>query len=237
MIWRRKKAAAWVSLLVALLGWGIWQFSPAQAIYAISHLSDPARLATLGERQANPRLNKIVYWLDESRDQGLSPERAIQMAQLLNGTQEPRAHLVKESLLRNVKIADELGLLTDANKDRLRRGSSAQVSRGPYAGEPVEIDHIVPFSLARELGNELANLEMLPKTLNRRKSNHVQQRQLDYALKFFQAGLLRKESLDRVQAKAKSDQLHQNRPSPKRAQSPPRSQKNRSPKQENSVPR
>jgi hypothetical protein len=50
----------------------------------------------------------------------------------------------------------------------------------------------------------LANLEMLPKTMNRQKSNHVTTRQLDYAARFLEAGLLSKESFVRVQAKANS---------------------------------
>ena len=71
---------------------------------------------------------------------------------------------------------------------------------GPYAGETVEIDHIVPISLAPELGNELANLEMLPRPLNRAKSAHVGARQIDLAEEFFRAGLLTKESLARLKA-------------------------------------
>jgi hypothetical protein len=105
--------------------------------------------------------------------------------------------------VRNLKIADQLGLLSGENLNKLRNGHAGVVSRGPYAGESVEIDHVVPYSLAPEVGNELANLEMLPRTLNRRKSNRVGQRQLDQAERLFQAGLLTKVSRDRVRAKAK----------------------------------
>ena len=105
----------------------------------------------------------------------------MDLAQWFNGTPNKRAALVKASLLQNLKIARELGLLTPDNLEHLRRGHAALASRGPYAGESVEIDHIVPISLAPEIGNELANLEMLPRTLNRQKSNRVGARQLAYA--------------------------------------------------------
>lgn len=192
-----------LAVLVALLGGGlVWQFSPLQALRAVSSLSDPAKLATLGKRGANSRLNKLVYWLDQARRRGLPPETAISLAQKVNQTSEPRASLVKAGLLRNLKIADQLGLLTPDNQQRLRRGQAAVVTRGPYMGQYVEIDHIVPISLAPELGNELANLEMLPARLNRSKSDWVGPRQLAHAHALAKAGLLTAESLARVQAKA-----------------------------------
>ena len=84
----------------------------------------------------------------------------------------------------------------------MRRGHAGIVTQGPYTRSPVEIDHIVPYSLAKEVGNELANLEMLPELLNRRKSNHVGERQLSHAQRLYEAGLLTPESLARVQAHA-----------------------------------
>lgn len=197
---RRKPTIA--TAVLALIAFVVWQFTPLQAIVALSSLSDPAKLATLGERGANARLNKIVFWLDVARQRGMSAESAVGWAQTINGTSEPRASLVKNQLDRNLKIADELGLLTAENRDRLKRGNAAIVARGPYSGETVEIDHIVPFSLAPEVGNELANLEMLPKTLNRQKSNRVNERQLAHAEKLFEAGMLGKESLEEVRRQA-----------------------------------
>ena len=161
---RKSHFSLWV-LLFGILGGLLWQFSPIQGVYSIANLSDPAKLATLGERGANPRLNKIVYWLDQTRGKWITPETAIGLAQTFNRVKEPKASLVKESLLHNLKIADELGLLTSENKNHLRGGHAATITRGPYKGDTVEIDHVVPISLAPELGNELANLEMIPKTI------------------------------------------------------------------------
>ena len=64
------------------------------------------------------------------------------------------------------------------------------VTRGPYLGQPAEVVHIVPLALAPELDHELANLELLPMTLNRRKGSRAGERQRDYARRFQAAGLL-----------------------------------------------
>lgn len=199
---RIRRNAAVGTGIAALLLWLAWQFGPIQALVAVANLSDPAKLRTLGERGANSRLNKVVYWLHQAERQGMPSSRAITCAQFLNGTTEPRASLVKESLGRNLKIADELGLFTQENLDRLRHGKAAVITKGPYVKSSVEIDHIVPYSLAKEVGNELANLEMMPEPLNRKKSNRVGERQLAHAERLYAAGLLSKESFDRVRAQA-----------------------------------
>lgn len=198
----RRKQLGIASLLLAILAGLGWQFTPIPAIVAISSLSDPAKLATLGKRGANPRLNKIVYWLDVARDRGLAPAGTVEWAQRLNGVSGPRAPLVRDTLLRNLRIAEQLGLFTDSNRGRLRSGEAGIITAGPYKGETVEIDHIVPISLAPELGNELANLEMLPRPLNRSKSNRVGARQIDVAEEFRQAGMLSPESMARLRTAA-----------------------------------
>lgn len=198
--WKRK--IGWTGLLLSIAAALLWQFTPVPAVISVAHLSDPSKLATLGKRGANPRVNKIVYWLEHGRERHLPYETTLNWAQFLNRTPEQRALLVKETSLRNMRIATELGLLTSTNLQSLKRGNAAVVTKGPYSGDKVEIDHIVPVSLAPELGNELANLEMMPARLNRAKSNKVGQRQLSYANKFAAAGLLGSNSLVQVQASA-----------------------------------
>src|SRR5688572_31998071 len=145
---RRKPTV--VTAILAAMAFVVWQFTPLQAIVSLTSLTDPDKLQTLGERGANSRLNKIVFWLDVARQRGMPAETAIGWAQTFNWTREPRASLVQTGLARNLKIADELGLLTADNRQKLKRGHAAIVTRGPYTAETVEIDHIVPFSLAPE---------------------------------------------------------------------------------------
>jgi hypothetical protein len=93
--------------------------------------------------------------------------------------QQPRRDMVKESLLRNLLIANRLGLLTPANLDAMKRGKSPTVTLGPYAGEITEVDHILPVAKFPQYGKEFWNLELMPQSLNRRKGDTVGQRQMD----------------------------------------------------------
>ncbi len=196
----RRKISFLFGLIILLFG-GLWKFSPIDDVRNVSDLTDPLKLSGLGERGANSRLNKLIFWLWHAEQRGLAPETTLNWAFRLNGQQEPQAGLVRESLLRNVKIARQLGLLDAKNLEDLRHGRAGTVREGPYKGELVEIDHIVPLSLAPEVGNELANLEMLPRTLNRRKSNRVNERQLAHAERLHNAGLLTQTSLLKVHQK------------------------------------
>lgn len=92
----------------------------ATCIRAISSQSDPAKLATLGSRQTNPRLKRIMFYLATARAGGADPGEVIDQAQKANGSfGTPRAPLVKASLLRNLKICDGLAMLDPENLARL----------------------------------------------------------------------------------------------------------------------
>ena len=162
------------------------------AVSAIASLTDPAKLATLsGDRAANQRVLKCVYWLNDARSRGIEPEAVIDRAQALNqSAQQSRAPLVEAALLRNLAIAGKLGCLTSENLERMRHGRSPVISRGPYVGERAEIDHIVPLAVEPALRHEIANLELLPRTLNRRKGASMGERQRDYLEKFRRADLV-----------------------------------------------
>jgi hypothetical protein len=146
------------------------------AMVAIRSLTDPAKIATLRDpRACNDRLLKVVYWLHQAHQSGQEPQ-AVLDASLV---QQPRRDMVKESLLRNLVIANRLGLLTPANLDAMKRGKSPTVTFGPYAGEIAEVDHILPVAKFPQYGKEFWNLELMPQSLNRRKGETMGQRQMD----------------------------------------------------------
>ena len=102
--------------------------SLSTCVRAIAAQSDPAKLATLGQRQANPRLKRILYWLAEARAAGEDPGDIIDRAQQRNGgAGTPRALLVKASLLRNLKICEALGMVTP---DKPRQVEARQRANG-----------------------------------------------------------------------------------------------------------
>lgn len=155
-------------------------------------------------RQPTTKTGYSDRQLAAARDGGADPAEVIEQAQRANGSfGTPRAPLVKASLLRNLKICDGLGLLTPENRTRLRHGQAPVVTRGPYQGEPVHVDHIVPLAHAWDVDNELANLEMLPRSLNCAKGAKVGDRQLDYARKFQAAGLITEANLINLQTRYK----------------------------------
>jgi hypothetical protein len=203
---RGKKPGLLFTLLAAIvaLGWWFIQQSPE---FVIAGLADPVELRELGERGANPRLNQIVYWLHEAERAGDNPTNVLATALARVYGSAAQRQLVQAGLLRNLSIAHRLGLLTPehGNLEQLQQGRSATITTGPYAGERTEVDHILPRSLAPEVDNELANLELTPASLNRQKSNRVNERHVSVAEQFFQAGLLTAESRERVRTQAKSN--------------------------------
>ena len=83
--------------------------------------------------------------------------------------------------------------------DKLRRGNAPTITKGPYAGELATVDHILPRSVVPELDNKLCNLEFMPETLNRRKSDKIGERQRSLARQWHAVGLLGDEGLRAVE--------------------------------------
>jgi len=151
-------------------------------------------------REANDLLLMSVALLIEAEDKGADPGEILRVAERVNNTPVNYSDLLTESLLRNIKIARELELDTPTNLALMAEGKSPIVGAGPYAGEKIEVDHIVPRSLAPDLDNLLINLEMMPRTLNRKKSNKVTERAYSMAKRFFEAGVMTPESWETVES-------------------------------------
>ena len=162
---------------------------------ALASLTDPTKLATLkGDRAANPRLQKCVYWLAYAEEQGQRPEAVLDESAKLNKTEgTPYAGFVRWGLLENLKIANELGLLTPEGMAELRRGKSATITKGQYAGQEAEADHVIPRTVCPELQNQVMNLELLPAALNRAKSDKVTERAIVFCKELYDAKLLSEE--------------------------------------------
>ena len=167
---------------------------------AIASLTDPNKLATLkGERAANPRLQKCVYWLAYAEEQGQKPEVVLDESSKINKTDgTPYAGFVRWGFLENLKIAKELGLLTPEGMAELRRGKSATITKGQYAGQEAEADHTIPRSVCLELQNQVMNLELMPASLNRAKSDKVTERAKVFAKELYDAKLLSEAAWKRV---------------------------------------
>jgi hypothetical protein len=102
-------------------------------------------------------------------------------------------------LLKNLKIAKELGLLTPKGMAELRRGKSATITKGQYEGQEAEADHVIRRAVCPELRNQVMNLELLPASLNRAKSDKVTDRAKVFAKELYEAKLLSEEGWERVE--------------------------------------
>ena len=148
---------------------------------------------------ANPRVQKAVYWLAVARQQGHKPEVVLDRA-LAGKMSGDAAKLTKAALLRNLDIAEKLGCLDADGLAEMRKGNAATIRRGPYKGDQLSVDHIIPRSVAPELDNVIANLELMPQRMNAGKRDRVGKRQVDMARKFHQAGMLSTNGLRAVEA-------------------------------------
>ena len=174
--------------------------APSTVAVAIAAQTDPAKLATLkGEGAANPRLQKCVYWLAYAEEQGEKPEVVLDESAKLNKTAgTPYAGLLSWGLLENLKIAKEFGLLTPEGMAELRRGDSAAITKGQYAGQEAEAGLVIPRAVCPELQNQLMNLELLPASLNQAKSDKVTDRAKVFAKELYDSKLLSEEGWTKV---------------------------------------
>ena len=188
-------------LLFAFLLVAVPSIKAGTSASALASLTDPAKLATLkGEQAANPLLQKCVYWLAYAEGQGEKPEAVIDESAKLNKTAGTAyAGFLSWGLLENLKIAKELGLLTPEGMAELKQGKSATITKGQYAGQEAEADLVIPMSLCPEVQNQVMNLELLPASLKKSKSDKVTDRARVFAKELYEAKLLSEEGWKKVQ--------------------------------------
>lgn len=169
----------------------------------IAELIRPEKLATLGERGANPRVQKVVYWLAVAKQQGQSPKKIANEAVALAGyTNHLARQLTADAIVRNLDIATKLGCLDATGLEAMRHGHSPTINKGPYQGDHASVDHIIPLAICPELDVVIANLELLPARMNSSKRDRVGERQLPLARKLHDAYLLSAEGLTKVSTAA-----------------------------------
>jgi len=123
--------------------------------------------------------------------QGQTPEVVLIEAARRNKTDGTTyAVFIRCCLLHNLEIARELGLLNPEGMAELRQGKTATITKGQYSGQEAEADHVIPRRVCPELQNQIMNLELLPASLNRAKSDKVTERARVSAKALYDAKLL-----------------------------------------------
>lgn len=157
----------------------------------IASLIDPIKLASLRERGANSRVQKITAILIAAKTDGKNPNEITQQAITKIGWENtPKGDLTTAAIIRNLIIAERLGATTPEDIAAMKKGNAATVRRGPYTGDILSVDHIIPRSVAPSLDNTIANLELMPLRVNQAKGNKIGDRQISLAKKLHAAGLL-----------------------------------------------
>ena len=165
----------------------------------VGGLINPTRLAALGPRGANSRVQKCVYWLTMARRAQENVTNTLDHAIASVGyTNTNAARLTRDALLRNLDIAEKLGCLDPDGLSEMRRGRAATIRRGPYSGDQLSVDHIIPRAVCPELDNVIANLEFMPMRMNSAKGDRISTCQIALAQTFQQAGLLPLMSLSKI---------------------------------------
>jgi hypothetical protein len=175
--------------------------APSTAAVAIAAQTDPAKLATLkGERAANPRMQRCVYWLATAEAGGEKPEAVLDEAAKINGTAgTPYAGFIRWGMLENLRLGKQYGILNPEGMAELRKGKAATITKGEYAGQEVQADHVIPLSVCPELENQVFNLELLPAKLNRTKGAKIGERQKVFGKELHEAKLLSDEGWARLE--------------------------------------
>lgn len=198
-----QSSTRFLTILVLLLA-GVLGRAAENYAERIAPLIEPDKLATLGDRGANPRIQKCVYWIEMARRDGNNITNLVVAAvDLANYTNRLAAQLTRESLLRNHRIATGYQCLDADGMSEMRQGKSPTIKRGTYKGDQLSVDHIVPRSVSPELDNVIANLELMPLRANSKKKDGVGSRQVQKAEELHRAGLLSKAGLQKVRAAAK----------------------------------
>lgn len=155
----------------------------------IAELIDPVKLGTLGERGANPRIQKSMALMRMADEIDVNLTNLVTEAVSLAGYTNAAARLTRDSLLKNYRIAATHGVLDDDGLAEMRRGRSPTIKSGQHAGDELSVDHIIPRSKVPQLDNVIANLELMPLKTNAVKSDDFGSRQENLLKVFQDAGL------------------------------------------------
>ena len=176
----------------------------AIATEILAPLLEPVKVATLkGDRPANTRLYKVLYWLETARLAGGDVSEVLDTAQATAryaGT--PGACADKIAIIWNRKNLEDFGCFTPEGMAKLRKGRSPTITRGPHAGDTVALDHVLPRSIVPELAARFFNLEAIDASSNLAKSAKITAREVALARRWHREGLLSIEGLRAVEAAA-----------------------------------
>ena len=106
--------------------------------------------------------------LDQAQEARVDLDAVLELATSEIDVPEEYRPVLVAGLQRNLKIAEELGILTSENMERLEAGGRLKINGGGYKDEMVVLDNIVPHRFSPELEMSYANLLLKPESVLRR---------------------------------------------------------------------
>ena len=154
----------------------------------------------LGARAMNDDMRMVSFHVYQVWKEGLDLREVLDAAMPVEQVPPNLKRLTVERLIENHEQAIGYGLYTSENLALLSKGKAPTITQGDYDGKEAQVEHSVPKNIVPLMDNLLVNLEWLPQHLNASKSDSITPRALDYARRFFEAGLLSREDLSTVES-------------------------------------
>lgn len=119
-------------------------------------------------------IKPIVYHLEKARQAGISYNTAFSQIYDNAPIGKELIKLRKQSLANNMKSVTKLGSLTSENMLLLEQSRAPRVTKGnqKYIGDVLEVHHRALYHLSPKYENEVANLQLLPKSMHDEKWVH-----------------------------------------------------------------
>lgn len=132
------------------------------------------RVHSARERGSNETMRLVNFKIYQAHLDGLDIRKLLDLAQPPSKQPPPLAQLNVRRFLSNLELGIQYGIYEgEENLLALAYGRAPTITKGEYAGQRIDVEHIVPKSIAPGLDNILANLMWMPSSLNQSKSNTI----------------------------------------------------------------
>ncbi len=156
-------------------------------------------------RELNDDHRCVAFLVYQAFTDDCNLEEVLDLAMPTSQVPPPLKELTKKRLLENHAQAIGYGLYTEENLAKMFNGLAPFATQGEYAGEQMHSEHIVPKAVAPKMDNLLMNLEWLPASVNRSKSDTITERAMKFAQLYHKAGIMGTEEFIKVEKQFEID--------------------------------
>jgi hypothetical protein len=209
-----------LSLAVNLMAFGLTAFGAdaddaayQQAVKRFRELTDKEAIAKLPDKKygANPIVRQLIYEIETNKNQDVNARKALREALRRNGYKGHEHTLTFQNIYSSWhSLKTHLpGALSAANLATLKDGravtsTSHDRASSRHIRQMLDADHIIPVSVAPELGTQLHNLRLMAHTPNRSVKANVTEAAISRAEDLVRVGLWSEDKLKGLKLYAKT---------------------------------